>query len=131
RSRCEEPSRSPSPASAERAAEGWGVSAAAAWDELEGRMRELAELGRVAALLSWDQQTMMPPGGSEARARALATMRVMRHRRLVDPRLGELLEQLGDADLDAERAAMVRVTGRAHRRAARLPDDLVRRISVA
>jgi carboxypeptidase Taq len=106
------------------------VTGATAWGELERRMRELAELGRVAALLSWDQQTMMPPGGSEGRARALATMRVLRHQRLVDPRLGELLDQLGDGGLDPERAAMVRIMARAHGRAARLPDDLVRRISV-
>jgi carboxypeptidase Taq len=106
------------------------VSAAPAWDEFERRVRELAELGRVAALLSWDKQTMMPPAGSEGRARALATMRVLRHRRLVDPRLGEILYELDQADLDTERAAMVRVTARAHHRAARLPDELVRRISV-
>ena len=61
------------------------------WADLEARMRELAELRRIGALLSWDQQTKMPPRGAEARSRARATIRVLQHRRLVDPALGELL----------------------------------------
>jgi carboxypeptidase Taq len=93
-------------------------------------MRELTELGRVTTLLGWDQQTTMPPAGAEGRARVAATIRVLRHRRLVDARLGELLAELEQADLDPQRASMVRVTAREHRRAVRLPDDLVRRISV-
>jgi carboxypeptidase Taq len=65
---------------------------AATWQSLEDRMRELADLWRTSALLSWDQQTMMPPRGAEGRARATATLRVISHQRLVDPALGELLE---------------------------------------
>jgi carboxypeptidase Taq len=94
-------------------------------------MRELAELRRAAALLSWDQQVMMPPAGADGRARALGTLRVIAHRRLVDPRLGELLEEQAAGDLDRPRAAMVRVLRHERDRAVRLPDDLVRRIAVA
>jgi carboxypeptidase Taq len=107
------------------------MSAETSWTELETRMRELAELSRVVTLLDWDTQTTMPPAGSLGRARVTATIRVLRHRRLVEPRLGELLADLESSDIDPQRAAMVRVAGRSHRRAARLPDDLVRRISVA
>ena len=99
------------------------------WNALEQRMRELAELGRVSALLSWDQQTMMPLGGSAGRARAIGTIRVIRHRRLVDPELGALLDRVGEQELDTPRAAMVRIMRREHGRAVRLPDDLVRRIA--
>jgi len=94
-------------------------------------MRELSEYRRISALLSWDQQTKMPPRGAESRARVRATMRVIHHRRLVDPALGELLEQAEQADLDAHRAACVRLLMRDHRQAVRLPDDLVRRIALA
>jgi carboxypeptidase Taq len=101
------------------------------WADLEARMRELAELRRIGALLSWDQQTKMPPRGAEARARARATIRVLQHRRLVDPALGELLEGAADADLDAHQAACVRLLLRDQRQAVRLSDELVRRMALA
>ncbi len=62
-----------------------------AWPELDRYMHQLADVGRMGALLSWDQQTLMPRRGAEGRARAVATLRVIRHRLLTDPRLGELL----------------------------------------
>ena len=66
------------------------------WSELTARMREFADLSNVNALLGWDQETYMPLRGSDARARQMATMRVIRHEMLVDPRLGELLDRAGD-----------------------------------
>ena len=104
---------------------------AASWEALDRRMHELADLGRTAALLSWDQQTMMPPRGAEGRARAVATLRLIRHQRLCDRALGELLEEAAADALDPPRTAMVRVLRREYDRATRLPDDLVRRLALA
>ena len=94
-------------------------------------MRELADLWRTSALLSWDQQTMMPPRGAEGRARATATLRVISHQKLVDPVLGELLDEAAADSLDPPRAAMVRVLRRERDQSVRLPDDLVRRLALA
>jgi len=102
-----------------------------AWPELDSAMHQLADIGRMGALLSWDQQTLMPRRGAEARARAIATLRVIRHRRITDPRLGELLAEAQAAGLDEHRAAMVRVLAHDRDRAVRLPDDLVRRLALA
>ena len=41
----------------------------------------------MGALLSWDQQTLMPRRGAEGRARAVATMRVIRHQPADRPRV--------------------------------------------
>jgi carboxypeptidase Taq len=101
------------------------------WPELDRHMHQLADLGRMSALLSWDQQTLMPRRGAEGRARAVATLRVIRHRQLTDPRLGELLDEARAADLDEHRAAMVRNLAHDRDRAVRLPDDLVRRLALA
>jgi carboxypeptidase Taq len=101
------------------------------WQALEARMRELADLWRTSALLSWDQQTMMPPRGAEGRARATATLRVISHQRLVDPRLGELLDEAAADSLDPPRAAMVRVLRRERDQSVRLPDEFVRRLALA
>jgi carboxypeptidase Taq len=104
---------------------------AEAWQALESRMRELADLWRTSALLSWDQQTMMPPRGAEGRARATATLRVISHQKLVDPVLGELLDEAAADDLDPPRAAMVRVLRRDRDQSVRLPDEFVRRLALA
>ncbi len=102
-----------------------------AWPELEEHMHRLADLGRMSALLSWDQQTLMPRRGAEARARAVATLRVIRHRHLTDPHLGDLLGRAPSWGLDEPRAAMVRVLTHDRERAVRLPDDFVRRLALA
>ena len=103
----------------------------AGWQSLEARMRELADLWRTSALLSWDQQTMMPPRGAEGRARATATLRVISHQRLVDPALGDLLEEAANDSLDPPRAAMVRVLRRERDQSVRLPDEFVRKLALA
>ena len=38
-----------------------------AWNRLSHRISEIESLHQAAALLSWDQQTMMPPGGAAGR----------------------------------------------------------------
>ena len=100
------------------------------WTDLLARMREFADLSRVGSLLGWDQETMMPMRGADARARQLATMRVVRHERLCDPALGELLDAHAD-DPDPARAAMVRNLAHERDRAAPLPVEFVRRLALA
>jgi Zn-dependent M32 family carboxypeptidase len=39
-----------------------------AFEELSRRLAEITDVSRSAALLSWDQQVMMPPRGAPARA---------------------------------------------------------------
>jgi carboxypeptidase Taq len=95
-------------------------------------MRELTDLSKVNSLLSWDQETYLPPKGAEARGRRMATVRGLAHERLVDPWLGEALEHAADSgELDEAHAAMVRNLRRDRDRAVRLPTDLVRRLAVA
>lgn len=102
------------------------------WDELERRMGELRDFGSVVGLLTWDQETFMPPGGAEARGHQLSAMQALIHEKLTDPRLGELLEEAGaDASLDELRAAMVRNLRRERDRAVKVPPRLVRELAHA
>jgi len=101
------------------------------WTELTARMRGFADLSNVNALLGWDQETYMPLRGSDARARQMATMRVIRHEMLVNPRLGELLDRAGDEPLDRPRQEMVRLLRRDRDRAVKLPPEFVRRLALA
>ncbi len=92
--------------------------------ELRTRLGELADLQRVGQLLGWDQQTMMPPAGAEARGEAMSTVQRLAHDRLVDPRLATLLASAGDS----EDPGVVRAVRRDHERARRVPTDLAAEI---
>ena len=98
-------------------------------DSLFARMQELRDLTGVIGLASWDQETYLPRKGDSARASQLATLQGLYHERLVDPRLGDWLEQ-ADAQSDDERA-MVRVLKKERDRAVKIPGRLVKALAEA
>ena len=53
-------------------------------NELKTRLAEVDDLSSAAALLAWDQQTHMPPGGAEARGRQMATLQRLAHEKFTD-----------------------------------------------
>src|SRR6266446_4920091 len=105
------------------------VEAPAALAELRARLAELADLGRAIALMHWDQETQMPPGGAQERAEQLATLERLAHERAVDERLGALLEDLRAheeaLDPDGDEASLIRVARRDRDKAVRVPPELV------
>jgi carboxypeptidase Taq len=96
--------------------------------KLRERAGELADLGGVAGLLLWDQNTLMPRGGAGARADQLEALERIQHDRLTDPRLGALLDALepwaASADPDSDDARLVAALRRDHRKAVRVPTEL-------
>jgi len=82
-------------------------------------------------VLSWDQQVMMPEGGTPARSTQLSTLSSLSHELLVDDDVGKQLEELEDASLTPEQQAVVREVRREYVRAARVPRDLIEEISTA
>ena len=102
-----------------------------AYDELVSRCKECSLIGSVTGLLHWDMQTMMPPKGGARRGEQLALLSGLAHSRLVDPRVGELIEFLGArvGELDEDQQANVREIGRDYQRATRIPQELVEEIS--
>jgi len=54
---------------------------------------KLKDLGRIASLLAWDQEVMMPAGGAGARADQLSTLgRIIHRAGHFSPELGKLLD---------------------------------------
>lgn len=103
-----------------------------AWDFATRAMGELRALSGAVALLSWDQETYLPPGGGPSRAEQLSTLQGIAHERLVDARLGEALARAGDeVAADPERAAALRALRFDRERAVRVPGDLVRALARA
>jgi len=103
----------------------------ASYDDLLERYGRATYLGDANAVLSWDQEVMMPEGGTPARSKQRGAVSAVAHDILVDDETAELLDELEGADLPAPKAAAVREIRREHERNARVPTDLVEEISTA
>ena len=57
---------------------------------LRERLAEITDLSALGALMFWDQNTMMPPGGAAARADMADTLQRTVHARETDPELGRI-----------------------------------------
>lgn len=102
------------------------------WDALVERLTDIADLTQAAALMHWDQAVNLPPKGGEGRARALATITGLYHERLVDPAIGELIDELSDDEtLEEYQTASIRNLRRAYDKATKVPEKLVRALTEA
>jgi len=87
---------------------------------------EIQDLREIQQLLEWDLQVTMPPAGAEQRSRHLEALAAVIHRKLTAPALGDLLAALeASPRLDEQERADVREAVREHRRAVRIPPELV------
>ncbi|MBL8157079.1 MAG: carboxypeptidase M32 [Anaerolineae bacterium] len=97
--------------------------------ELKQRLQVVFDLNMAASLLGWDQNTYMPPGGAEARARQIALLGQLAHERFTDEAVGHLLDDLRpyEASLpyDSDDASLIRVTRRDYERLVRVPATFV------
>lgn len=101
-----------------------------AYDKLRRHMRRAALLQGVNELLSWDQETYMPPAAAGVRAEQAAEIASLVHERRTDPRLGDMIAScesdkglMHDGDSAASRN--VREMRRAFDKATKLPTALV------
>ncbi|MEW5956631.1 MAG: carboxypeptidase M32 [Chloroflexota bacterium] len=100
-------------------------------DSLKTKLKEVKNLYDAAAVLGWDQQVYMPPGGAIARAEQLATLSKIAHERFTTDEIGQLLSDLAQAgfDYDSDEAALIRVVRRDYDKARKLPPKLVEDMS--
>jgi carboxypeptidase Taq len=105
------------------------TDAPAAYEELLDHYRRVSNLGAAAGVLSWDQQVMMPEGGSPARSQQLSTLSGLKHELLTDDDVGDALAELADTDLTDEQAAVVREIRREYERADAVPQELIEELS--
>ncbi len=102
---------------------------------LRERLAQLTDLRNAGQLLNWDQQTMMPPRGAEARAEALATLERISHDLFVSPDTGRLLDASATAldgrDPDSDDARLVEVVQHRWEKARRVPGELAQEMARA
>lgn len=98
-------------------------------EQLKEHMAQVSDLTAAAAVLGWDQQVNMPPGGSDARAHHLATVTALAHSLFVADETGQLLEEASaetaGLSYESDDASLVRVTRREYEKLRRVPESLV------
>ncbi|HEX8913893.1 MAG TPA: hypothetical protein VF796_16205, partial [Humisphaera sp.] len=101
----------------------------AAYAELTKELRDISVLGSIGSVLSWDEQTFMPPGAADHRADQSALVSRLSHERFTSPRVGELIAVVEASDLvkdpESDAAVNVREARRDYDRSTKLPTSLV------
>lgn len=96
---------------------------------------EVSDINGAVAVLGWDQETYMPEGGAEARARQTATLEKMAHQKFTSAEVGRLLEELApwekEHDYESVEAAGIRYTRRRYEQMTKIPDSVVEKVALA
>jgi len=100
-----------------------------AYEALLDHYEQISNVNAAGSILQWDEEVMMPEGGTPARSKQKSALSSLSHDLLTEDKVGEWLDELDDADLTDEQAAVVREIRREYERADRVPNDLVAEIS--
>ncbi|RKX76971.1 MAG: carboxypeptidase M32 [Spirochaetes bacterium] len=107
---------------------------------MEEDLRRLKEIGKeiilldhIKAILTWDQETYMPPNSIEERSEQISFLEGLFHEKIINPEIGDLLSKLGVTqdnpegrfDLEPIDRAYLREFYRDHTRNIKLPERLV------
>lgn len=95
------------------------------WQDIMNRLREITYLERVLALLSWDQETFMPPAGARARSEEMSLVVGLWHEKMCDPWWDEALPTLlSSSDISEEQKRLLEVFQRDRNKEVKIPTSL-------
>ena len=105
------------------------------FEKLKTLLAEVRDVERALAVLWWDRQTQMPPGGAEDRSNQIATISKIHHAKFTSDEIGRLLadlsSEMADMDPDSDEARIIQVTKSDYDRECKLPEKLVEEVSRA
>lgn len=97
--------------------------------ELLERVAEFTDLQHIMAVLGWDQQTYMPPGGAEERGLQSAALGRILHEKFATEEFGQLIAELeaevGDLTAETDEARSVKVVKKAYEKQVKVPLPLL------
>lgn len=97
--------------------------------------KEVAYVGSALSICHWDQRTQIPHKGHQHRVGLSATLAKIRHERMTDPKMGDLLARVENSDLVADPlsvpAVNIREWRRSYDRITRIPEELAVAIAEA
>ncbi len=100
-----------------------------AYEQLMAFTHTTQALGEVAGRLGWDQEAIMPVGAAPQRAEEMAAMESVLHARRIDPKVGDWLATIDEAQLDEVGRAQVRHIRKSYERTSKVPADLAAEIA--
>jgi carboxypeptidase Taq len=102
-------------------------------ENLKQLLGEVIDLQYTAALLDWDHQVYMPPGGAQPRAMQLATINRLAHEKFVSAEMGQAIEAakqvVGGLDTDSDEARLVKKTEHDFLKQVKVPSEWVAEFS--
>lgn len=102
------------------------------YSSYQTKMQKIADLKYASAVLQWDQETYLPPGGNNFRSRQIATLNEAAHSEFTRPAIGELLNRVSQCkDLSAGQQRNVQLSLEDYHRSIKLPSEFVRQLSEA
>lgn len=99
------------------------------YEALLAHLADIQNLDDAASVLSWDQETVMPEGGTQARAHQIATLSRIRHEMLISDKTPYLIEAASEEidlnDYASDGVSMLRIAQSDYELAAKLPAKFV------
>ncbi len=90
---------------------------------------EIIDIQNATALLGWDQQTYMPPGGAEDRGDTISTLSNLIHQKITSPEMGQLLENLrslqASLNPDSDDARLIKISRRDYEKRVKVSSEWV------
>lgn len=100
------------------------------YDTYTGKMRRIADVKAASAVLQWDQETYLPPGGGRFRGQQISTLAELAHQLFSEDSLGDLLRELeGEEGLSPAQKRNVTLTLEDYKKNKRYPSSFVRAFS--
>ncbi|MFX1285947.1 MAG: carboxypeptidase M32 [Promethearchaeota archaeon] len=97
------------------------------------KIKDYLVLKQIENILDWDFETHMPPKGVKQRSEELAMIAALKHDKIVDPEIGELLERIKNdpsysslSDLEKREIYLIE---RKYKREAKIPKELVEELA--
>ena len=100
------------------------------YDRFIANVKELSYLNQALSLLRWDQETYMPPGTVDDRAKQVSLISGIVHQRMTSKAFGKMIAELKkDKSLNDDQRVNVTEFARDYKRATAIPPALVKEIS--
>lgn len=99
------------------------------YSEFIDHVKRISNVEHASSILNWDQQVMMPEGGTPARSEQVSTLSALHHELLTSEETETYLSTLESSSLTDEQSAVVREISRQYERAECVPSELVEEIA--
>jgi carboxypeptidase Taq len=108
-----------------------GTLSMSAFNTLVQHFKTISHFSHLSAICGWDQASMMPNGGAQARSEAMAELSVHIHSLMTKPQLEEWFTSAASESLNHQQLSTLREMKRQWQQANVLPESLVQAKSLA